>query len=308
MKNFSSIGEIIKYYRLTNDISQAALAEGICSREYLGKIERNECIPTLAMINQLSHKLEINLYDTYAIMLRHHNIETHQKIEKLNDFFSEENIHLLPKLIEEYESLDNFQYGEPYQHLMYAKSICLSNLENQYMKAIQLAAQGLSLNHENLDDLLNHKQHYSNIELALLLSIAVNYCRCEEIETGKKYFKVLHTYLIHLLTQSHYAINKNNHFEINLLCNITYNKYVFCAENTFQELSEINQVIELMKDLRYSYSLPELLLCKSALENKLGLTSEAAKTYQIAHSIGLFLYSEDYQLDLEKNIFADRDF
>ena len=88
MENNITIGEIIKHYRLQKHLSQEKLAQGICDRKYISHIELGKQIPTLDIVNQLSERLGINLYETYALMLRHHDIETHQKIEQLNQHFS----------------------------------------------------------------------------------------------------------------------------------------------------------------------------------------------------------------------------
>ena len=38
---FTHIGEVISYIRKQQNISQAELADGICSREYIGQIEKS---------------------------------------------------------------------------------------------------------------------------------------------------------------------------------------------------------------------------------------------------------------------------
>lgn len=82
MKTYITIGEIIRYYRKESGLSQEELAEGICDRKYLSHIENNKNIPTLDIINQLSNRLGINLYDSYALMLHKHDIDTYKKIER----------------------------------------------------------------------------------------------------------------------------------------------------------------------------------------------------------------------------------
>ena len=44
---FVNFGDVLRYYRNRDGLSQEQLAEGICTREYIGLIEKNKKIPTL---------------------------------------------------------------------------------------------------------------------------------------------------------------------------------------------------------------------------------------------------------------------
>lgn len=54
MNDYTNIGEVIKYLRKETKFTRSSLSEGICSREYLGKIERGESIPTFEIVNLYS--------------------------------------------------------------------------------------------------------------------------------------------------------------------------------------------------------------------------------------------------------------
>jgi len=68
--NLLGIGEIITYCRKIKNLSQSALADGICTKEYIYKLEKGKCSPTLYLLDQISNRLGINLYDQYAIIYR----------------------------------------------------------------------------------------------------------------------------------------------------------------------------------------------------------------------------------------------
>ena len=89
---YTHIGEVIAYLRKKKGLSQAALAENICSREYLGKIEKGYQYPTSAVINELCEKLGIDIYEEYSLILRHGGFDRHNMITELNDSFSKEKI------------------------------------------------------------------------------------------------------------------------------------------------------------------------------------------------------------------------
>ena len=59
------IGDIIKEQRTMNNMSRQTIAEGICSEKYIYLIERNERNPSAYILDQLSEKLGIDLFEYY---------------------------------------------------------------------------------------------------------------------------------------------------------------------------------------------------------------------------------------------------
>ena len=297
MDSFIKIGDIIKHYRMEKGLSQDELAEGICSRKYISQLETHQNIPTL-FINALSAKLGVNLYDSYAIMLQHHDIETHKKIVSLNKALAEVDFDKIHILIETYQSLPEFQQGEPMQFLKYGECVYLSNILLEHSKSISVAKSALP------NDPLSITQHtfFTNIELTLLNFIAVNTCRLGDLQEGKKYFDFLYNYLNQLFIQNHYVANRNNHFELRFFANLVYNDFCFFHKTDDFDPKRIDNVLELLKSLHSHFNLPELLLCKTALLLEQNLISEAKRVYPLAHELGIYLYSEEEMQDLEKRI------
>ena len=200
-----SFGKILKYYRTKLSLTQDELAEGICSRKYISRLEKDTQVPTLDMVNKLSNKLEVNIYDTYALILRHHNIETHIMIEKLNDNFSASCLKNLKPLIDEYSQLETFKTGEPFQILMYAQCQYYGQYENNPEKAIDIAVSTLTQFFPNFMIESFDPLTLSNCELTLLLSLAVNYCRTGKFESASIIYNLMVKYLHKVLHQSHYG-------------------------------------------------------------------------------------------------------
>lgn len=301
MDSFIKIGDIIKHYRLEKGLSQDELAVGICSRKYISQLEAHQNIPTLYIINALSLKLGINLYDAYAIMLKHHDIETHKKIATLNQAIAEGNFDKIIALIETYQLLPEFQQGEPLQYIKYGQSVYLSNTTSEFSKAIAIAKSAFS------DDPLSDSEapqhtYLSNVELALLNFIAVNTCRLGNLQEGKRYFDFLYNHLDYLFNTNHYVANRNNHFELRFFANLIYNDFYFFHKTDDFDSQRIDVILELLKDLHSHFDLPELLLCKTVLLLEQNLISEAQKVYSLAHELGIYLYSEAKMQDLEKKI------
>lgn len=303
MQNFITIGEIIKHYRKEKGLSQDALSNGICDRKHLSHIETNKCIPTLDIINQLSTKLQINLYENYALMLRHHNIETHFKIEELIKCYSPDKLKNLHSLIIEYENMPEFSSGEPLQQLLYAKCVYAANILNDHETAIQYAIEGLNVNSTFTMD--SSTRYFSNIELSLLLTIMVNLFRMGKLDEGKKYFEVIHKYIVRFFSENHYATNRNNLFELRYLSNTTYNYFLFLKDMDDFDITCIDTTLNLIKTFHSDYMLPELLLCKTYFLLKENDINNAKSLYLLAHHLGLYLYSKDFQEHIEKTTLAD---
>lgn len=305
MESIIAIGEILRYYRCQKELSQEQLAEGICDRKYISNIELGKQIPTLDIINQLSLKLGINLYETYALMLRHHDIDTHKKIELLNQHFNHKNIPKLGDLISQYETLPAFSYGEPFLHLQYAKALYTAWSRQQYQEAIDIALKAFSeYKPFDINNTLEYRL-FSNIELNLIKLIAINYCRIDNKAEGKKYFDFLYKYIRLLFNQSHYATNRNNRFELHFSSNLVYNYFLFFKDEADFEYKIIDETLALLKSLHSNYMLCELLLCKTYLQISSNDATSAQSTYQLAHALGLYLYEEDYQEHIERTILGN---
>lgn len=297
MDSFIKIGDIIKHYRIERGLSQDELAEGICSRKYISQLETHQNIPTLFIINALSIKLGVNLYDSYAIMLQHHDIETHKKIVTLNRALAEANYDKIHKLVEDYHFLPEFQHGEPMQFLKYGESVYLANVLLEHNTAISIAKSAL------LNDPFspsNQPVFLSNIDLTLLNFIAVNTCRLGNFQEGKNYFDYLYNYLHNLFIQEHYITNRNNHFELRFFVNLIYNDFCFFHKTDTSSEEKIDNALELLKSLHSHFNLPELLLCKIALLLEQDKIVEAQKMYPLAHELAIYLYSQEETSELEK--------
>lgn len=58
------IGKLLKYYRMLHNLTQSEVAElADINEKYLGRIERDESVPTIDKIEQLCHAFDIRLSD-----------------------------------------------------------------------------------------------------------------------------------------------------------------------------------------------------------------------------------------------------
>jgi len=87
-----NIGPILRYYRSLHNLTQSEVAElsGI-NEKYLGRIERNESVPTIDKVEQICLAFDIRLCD--LLMISPEKIATQAK------FFNDKNNTLTPKTV-----------------------------------------------------------------------------------------------------------------------------------------------------------------------------------------------------------------
>ena len=93
-------------------------------------------------------------------------------------------------------------------------------------------------------------------------------------------------YLRKVLRQSHYVINKNHHFEINLYGLVIYNCFIS----------------NLLRSSENSFNLTELLFMKAYICKSRNDNDAYNYFYNIARHYGMFLYSKQELDKIERDI------
>lgn len=297
-----SIGEIIQHYRNDKKMSQEKLAEGICSREYIGAIEKGKNIPTLELVTRLSERLNVDLYSVYSNVYRHHDLQTHLEMQKLSKAIGHRNIGEVTRLVNQLEGLEGFLKGEPRQVICYAKSIIYGETGNVKEESVLWCEKGLQEKYPLFPRVEEIPEHISNVDFALILSYAVMLCRNQKIEQGLYYLNFIQCRAHHLLKNSIYDKEYNKSFWLNVECSCIYNKYIFCDEISIAFLEEIESILSYQKTNNRSHMLPELMLCKAAVLMNLNKTLEAKQIYKSACALGQFFFTEQQYEILERSI------
>lgn len=303
------IGEIIAYFRNLIHMSQTTLADGICTKEYIYKIEKGKCSPTITMLDQLSSKLNINLYDQYATIYRQGGIENHKRIVKLNEYFIREKLEQLPVIFNECENLTYKMEGELYQFYLYGKALYSSHISNDLEGSLNFELDGIKVAYPNYTSKLDLTSlELSNISLTLIQSLGVDLSRTSRKKEGYQYLIQLHRYLDSLMKNNDYVINRNHHFETKLGCSIIHNLITFNTDYyTDQELYQLcGKGLDFLKHYNLSFVLPELLFDQCKICQNLKKELESKKLYLMAQMMGDFYYNVDTRKDLERSILGDQ--
>ena len=144
------IGIIIKQLRKQKAFSQKQLAAGICSTEYISKIENEIKTPSPEMSSKLLHRLGVNpdmfftnLSTTDNDIYNEHCFEMDRLIRASKFEEARSYIRTLEKTFSFYAS------GEPLQYLMGKEAHILANLDKKFDESYELAYQSILLTKED---------------------------------------------------------------------------------------------------------------------------------------------------------------
>lgn len=293
-----NVGIIIKHLRKEKGLTQAELSEGICSSRYLNKIENGICMPSLEIVNLFSKRLSVNIYRYYVSALRHKSLETHEKIEQLNEFLSPGQIHNLKPLIDELSSEKDFSDGEPFLILSYAKAV-YENAVNSDPSSALLEIEA-ALNTFSDVQAFDGKQllELTNVELNILLLSASLYKKCGKDEKSILYYSLLLKYLSACFKRSTYSIFEDSHHSLMLIGHILLS-YVRSFPERYEELLPfVEKGILILSTYKSMENLPELLYIYSIYQKRLGNDDISNRNYDKAVSIGDLIYGKKRAMEI----------
>lgn len=292
-----NVGIIIKHLRKEKGLTQTQLSEGICSSRYLNKIENGICMPSLEIVNLFSERLCVNIYRYYFSALRHKSLETHQKIEQLNEFLSPGQIHNLKPLIEELSSEKDFLDGEPFLVLSYAKAVYENAVNSDTAYALQEIEKALTV----LPDIKNLEAEelleLTNVELNILLLSASLYRKCGKAEESILFYTLLLKYITAYFNRSTYSIFEDSHHSLMLIGHILLSYIRSFPERLKELLPSVEKGIHILSTYKSMENLPELLYVYSISQKKNGSDEQWQQTYNKASAIGELIYGREKTLD-----------
>ncbi len=255
------IGKTIEYLRKLRKLTQQQLAKGICTREYIRKLEGGYNQPTIYILDLLSQRLQEDIYNYHLLVEKHNNIETHIKVQEINDILGAENYELLEKTVHMYENLESFKEGEALQIVYYSKALCDYYLRQNYNGAIDYCIMGLKV-YKNDFDIENWSDFlYSKIELKLINSIASCQCYNNNIDKGIKLFYELFDYLDKYVSGTLYSIRAVGNFHVTLYTQVAYNlsTHLSRQEKFSEGLELIDKAIKISLKTKFMGMYPYLL-------------------------------------------------
>ena len=179
-----NFGELLVNLRIRNKVTKKSLATFIgYTPKQLHRIEKNECIPSMDLIIQLSKFYKVDLLQYYKILINDICLDSFIQFSKLRNAIEKADYSLVEMLYREYEKLPDFSIGENLMLICYAKALCCL-INKEYNESLEYCIQGLQYN--NLEELfinLSLEKIHSNTTYNLISCVGYNFYFLGE--TGK---------------------------------------------------------------------------------------------------------------------------
>ncbi len=266
--NTTYFGNVLKELRTKKKMSQEKLADGICTKRQLIRIEQNENLPTGFLLSELSKKLNENL-EPFLLLADYKNpMEIIQLKKDLSLFFYQKNFMKIIEVIHGFKESHPDLPHDFIQYLGWYEGNCLYSLQsydnptlNYYTNLLKLTMDFSSLKEactgfRTINEInilhsiittffLNARDYEQALELLLPLK--------------KGYIQFYHEYDVNILGRMYYNL-ANVHYRL---------------ENHKEALENCDDGIELcMREGAFTI-IADLYMCKSGILFELDRTEEA---------------------------------
>ncbi|MBL1227414.1 helix-turn-helix domain-containing protein [Enterococcus sp. BWR-S5] len=267
----NSFGSVIKEIRKKRKLTQKMLSEDICSQSVLSRIENNEELPNVVVMQQICQRLGVTM--DQIMHFRSEEVQMlMQTFEKIADYFRHKEYEKILLFIEAIKLEDRIYLDSDWQRYFYYLGSCEFYLYNNYEKAIINLRKGLSYTYQT------NKTNLSDFEIQIISCIGITYGLMGKREEAEKYLKLSIHYF-------HDLPNERINAE---LTKIFFNyAYFLIQEKRLQEaLIYIDQGISWARKKNSYYYLEELFDLKSELYSLMNDYANAKIYSQMAGHVG----------------------
>ncbi|MGX7131760.1 MULTISPECIES: helix-turn-helix domain-containing protein [Enterococcus] len=245
-----SFGGVIREIRKERQLSQKMLSQDICSQSVLSRIENNEELPNVLVMQQLCERLNVTI-DQVMLFHRYDIQKSQQILEQMEYHFFHNEYEKLEELLEQTHVLNQLYLDTDLQLYYYYEGSCKFYLHQDYNGALLSLKQGLSYTFQV------NKIHMSANEIQLLSCIGRVYSALGDTAQAQTHLEKSMTLYGGLPAQ-----RRNNR-----LTKIFFNYGSFLLEQKDyqQALTFVSQGIELAHAKKSYYYLGELFQLKAQL-------------------------------------------
>ncbi|WP_345242089.1 helix-turn-helix domain-containing protein [Pontibacillus salipaludis] len=176
-----TLGEKLKSLRKKLQISQEALAKGICTQSEISRIENNNNLPSYQILSRLAQKLGVRISYFKDDHLTHRGDYVDEVKHQLNIARRERNYDLIQTIVVSEKDVPAFKSGTNKKYLDWHKGIALFHKEQKLNEAIEVLNNCLSRN--RLSDL------HTALDMNVLNSLGVLYRNAKKPYQAKEYLQ-----------------------------------------------------------------------------------------------------------------------
>ncbi|WP_368252004.1 helix-turn-helix domain-containing protein [Enterococcus sp. 2201sp1_2201st1_B8_2201SCRN_220225] len=179
MQTILSFGEVLKCLRKERKLTQKMLSQGICSQSVLSRIENDEELPNVLVMQQLCQRLGVTM-DQVMNMQSVEIQQIHRLFEEMTYLFFHKEYEDLAQILARPNLLSQIYLDTDLQLYYYFLGSCQFFLEKNTELALQYLQQGLSCTFK-LD-----KSNVSAIEIQLISCIGRVYQELGEMDLARE--------------------------------------------------------------------------------------------------------------------------
>ena len=175
------ISSKLKLARKDKGMTQAELADGICTQAMISNFEKGESVPSSIVLFKMAQKLklDINYFFGQNALKPHHdeNEETKKLIRKL---IRNRDYQAINYIVKTEKEKANFSSNEDQQFLLWHEAICDFYLKKDSVNAIDTLNTALHL---------TGQEHYTEQTISIKNSIAIIYFEVQQYENSLAFFQ-----------------------------------------------------------------------------------------------------------------------
>ncbi|MDH6365302.1 transcriptional regulator with XRE-family HTH domain [Enterococcus sp. PF1-24] len=265
-----SYGKILKELRKRQGMTQKMLCENICSQSVLSRIEGENEIPNVVVMQQLCQRLGISVD-----YLLHYEPEQINKLkntfEKFKELYRQKKYQELEETLKSCGVLKRFSLEREIQMYYYYLANCGIYLRQDYQGALTLLEKGLAITKDG-DHLFPTEE-----EVLLFSSLGYCYAALKQFDLGERYL-VKSIFLFKRLCLNHVS----NEF-VKIFGNLA--KFLKETERLEEALKYVDEGITFIRHHKSYYCLEELFLLKSEIYEQQSQLEQAQLYRRLAMSV-----------------------
>lgn len=263
-------GTVLKTIRKERRMTQQMLADNICSQSVLSRIENNEEIPNVIVLQQLCQRLNVTV-DQVMSQDPANIRKNHELMTLLSYYFHSKQYAELMELLSKNFVAEQFHTDTDFQRYYYYLGSCVFYVEQNYTKALKLLQTSLNYTYSS------NKHIISDMEILIISCMGKVYATMGNYLEGMKYLdKSIDLFYSLPRERFHYEL-------IKIFYNIATVLISRGEDSRAEEL--INQGISWSRKQFNYYYLDELFLLKGIILENQGNLEEAGRYVTMANML-----------------------
>ncbi|MGX7030293.1 helix-turn-helix domain-containing protein [Vagococcus zengguangii] len=190
MENFV-YGTVLKKIRKELKLSQKDVSENICSQAMLSRIENNDVIPNVIIMQQLCSRLNKSVDEVLShndSSVNRKNAQAQEVLDLISYYHSTEQYSLLNNLMTTNHFLESFTTDTQLQAFHYYKACLLAFYDPQSEHAFSLLEKSLNYTYKK-----NNKPYLTDMELMIMCELATYHLNNDNLAKGLLYINQIST-------------------------------------------------------------------------------------------------------------------